>query len=192
MKKDYLMSSSSQNLKLLNFNSFDLKYRSALDQLIETDSSLTFNNSGPSHASIVISNIYKHSKNIVRIYAKNMNGEISKVGNYLKELDVFLKSGKKLKIILDRIPDNPSPAFEKVMDSINTNVELKIASTEFKREIAYIYNPQSHFITGDDKMFRLEYDNYGHQALCGFNNKKMVKPLNRVFNEYFDLCYEVN
>jgi len=178
------------NFNSISLNSFDIKYKKAIEQLIQSESKLTFNNSGPSHASIVISTIFKNCINEVRIYANNMNGEISKIGTYLDDLKNYLEEEKKLKIIIDNIPNNYSPAFELV--SADKNVQIKIASHEFKREVAFHYNPNTYFTTGDKKMFRLEYDNYGHQALCGFNNKSITIPLIGLFDKYFNNCTPLN
>jgi len=172
----------------VNLNTFDLKYKNAIDELANKQSSLSFNNSGPTHASIVISNIFKHTESIMRIYAKNMNGEISKIGDYLEQLQKFLESPKELRILIDELPYNKSKAFDLVTNDSKSNISIKFASDELRKEIAFWYNPGTHFITGDSKMFRLEYDSNGHQALCGFNNISQVKTLNRMFDKHFDYC----
>lgn len=185
------MEHKTQSIKPIQLNSSDIKYKNALDSLIEQNSNLTFNNSGPSHASIVISSIFRHSREIVRIYANNMNGEISRIGDYLKELDNYLNSNKILKVILDRTPKNTSPAYDKIMNSISNNVEVRIASQAFSREVAFHYTPTTHFVTGDDKMLRLEYDNFNHQALCGFNNHRLTSPLINIFDRHFNGCNKI-
>jgi len=178
------------NNKISNMSSFDIKYKNAIQDLANNRSKLSFNNSGPIHASIVISNIFKHSNDIVRIYANNMNGEISNHGDYLSELDSFLQSNKRLWLILDKYPLQKSEAYNKIFTASqkSNKIQIRRSTADMTREIAYNFTQETHFITGDDTMFRIEYDNHMHQALCSFNNVKKTKKIIRTFDKFFDSC----
>lgn len=167
----------------------DLNYQRIVEQLALEGKPLTFNNSGPSHASIVISTIFKYTKKIIRIYAKNLDGTISNIGDYQNELNEMVNRDIKIKLIIDELPKPFSEAFLILHDfSAKSKATIKFSSQEFRNGIAFHYNPNTHFIIGDEEKFRLEYDNFKHQALCGFNNLKISAQLISLFDEHFDGC----
>lgn len=175
------------DLTIISLSRFDLQYKHSVSLLADSKSPLTFNNSGPSHASIVISTIFKHTKSRIRIYAKNLDGTISNIGDYQEELNQMLQRRVSIQVIVDEIPKPHSNAF-KILHANNASVEIKFSSDELKKNLAFHYNPDTHFIVADDLMFRLEYDNYRHQALCGFNDTKRSQQLIDIFDSHFEDC----
>jgi hypothetical protein len=166
------------------------KYRKAIEQLAKDGSTLLFNNTGVEHASAVVSTILKTAQKEVLIYAQNMNGDISKNGDYISSLSKFLVFGKTMKVLVDNIPETESEAFSllKVFSSFNDGVSIRIANQEFKDNLTTEYKLPYHFCVGDDRMIRIETDPSMHKAICSFNNVNHATKLKGIFNSHFNSC----
>ena len=160
----------------MNLNTFDQRYKEAVEQMAIKGSEKTFNNSGPIHASIVMTSIYRNAKDNIKLYTKDLQGEIGRFLDYMTSMNDYINSNKSFQILINERPHFESDLFDTILNASKTikGVELRFASPTFVKEVDSYANKNSHFCIADDKMFRLEYDNYNHQALCGFNSPKVV------------------
>lgn len=168
-------------------------YRKSIDLLASTQNTFVFDGEGAEKAAIVIASIFKHAQSTVRIYAKDMNGEISGYSIYLDSLFKFLNTRKNLEVLLDS-PDHFLHLNKRLQHLIQSfypqgNVEFRIASEAFKeslRSIATDGQTLYHFVVGDEKMLRIELDSNVRSFICSFNNPRMARPLVRVFDQHFE------
>lgn len=168
---------------MTNKNSLLEAYKISIERLAKTESDFVFNNSGADHAAIVLATIFKNS-NSVRIYANDMNGDISNQPCYMNAVKDFALNSGTLKIIIDT-KDKISSTLKNLIK--NNEVEVKISDDKFKDALkAASKDGKNHyFAVGDDKMIRVEIDNENHKALCSFNNPKTAYVLTSIFDEYF-------
>ena len=175
----------------MNYYSIE-SYRETIEAWANERKSEVFPNKGAEHAAVVLGAILRNANNQVRIYAKNMNGEISKYDDYFNGLKSFLnKENYSLKIFLDEIPQNESRAFNYLKSVFpgNNILEIKISTPEFRSAInKVLIDPKIkvHFALGDDDIIRLETDSNTHEApFCSFNSPKTVNVLQKIFDLYF-------
>lgn len=189
-----------------NNNALIADYEKAVRNLAMNRDSLVFGNKGARHAAIVISTILDNSRDIVRIFANNMNGEISNLGGYYQSLTNFTTTGKRLLIVLDGLSDLGTPPkvenFSQTLRFIyeeslrNNNIKLKFANEEFINTFTRISPKKDmlyHFTVGDESMVRLETDNKLHEApLCSFNNPRVARYLIDLFDNSFESCETIS
>lgn len=154
-----------------------IAYRIAIENLAKNSSSSLFENSGPSHAAIVMGNIFKNSNKSVKIFAGDFNGAVSDNPYYLEGLKSYLAKGKPIQIIFENNPNPESKALELIKLSTNGNISVK------KLRSDATISQKKHFVIGDDKMFRLETSKKDYEALCSFNQPDFVKKLESVYSE---------
>ena len=139
-----------------------------------------FFNSGPNHAAIVMSRIFKYSKEVVKIYCGGFNGTISNDEDYLKYLEVYLFNGGKLEIIVEQnLSNGPSKIF-KVLKKYPNNIS--IFQTNSRITDSTTMKP-IHFTIGDNKMTRVETDTTDYTAQVNFGSQSQAEMLNIVFEK---------
>jgi len=171
------------------------RFEKSVDYFAKNNMNFPFKNSGEDHAGIVISRLFKHATSIIKIYARDLQGEICDKPFILQEIDNFLnKKGSRLEILLkDRSPQQSSKVktlIENIQHAHLNKVYVKDASQAFLKAIGNILpdDKDNFFITGDKKMYRLEYDNIRHAAICNFNDSSTVKRLNKIFDTHSPFC----
>src|SRR5262245_18526670 len=145
-----------------------LSYANYIESLAREGQDKVYFNSGPNHAAVVMSRIFKYSQRIVRIYCGGFDGIVSNDEDYLKYLDRFLAKGGMLKVLAQEDRSQGPGKIFKVLKKFPDLVEM------YKTDSTVIYNTTQkplHFTIGDDKMLRLEtgIDNYAAQG--NFGNK---------------------
>lgn len=163
-----------------------LEYKKSIESLANKKDSMVFLNSGKEHAAIVMGNIFKHSKKNVRIFAGNMNGDVSNDSYYQKYLSSFLKSGGSLKILLQEYDEDKCPDIFNLFNSVDffypENVEIKLSNSSVTDD----NEKPVHFTIGDDSMYRLENDTTNYFASGSFNDPKNAKHLISLFDSIYD------
>ena len=142
-----------------------------------------FFNSGPNHAAIVMSRIFKYSSNVIKIYCGGFNGTVSNDEEYLKYLDIYLHKGGKLEVIVEEDLSNGASKIFKILKKYKDNVSIyqtssRIVDSNTKKPI--------HFTIGDNKMIRLETDIKDYTAQVNFKNIEQASMLSSVFEKIFN------
>ena len=160
-----------------------IPYSEAIKTLAETSDPEIFDNSGPDHATTVMSNIFRTSKNHVRIFAGDLGGNVSK-GEYLIELERYLDKGNKLSIVLENRPKrgngDQKTAFD-IIEKYNKINPNKVFIGYLNQNSPY-KNLGIHFTIGDERMYRLETDTNLYTARCSFNDPDFAFQLLEIFN----------
>lgn len=154
-------------------------YKEFVENLASEGRDELFFNSGPTHAAIVMSRIFKYSSDIIRIYCGGFNGAISNDEEYLKYLELFLKKGGNLKILVEEDLSKQQSKIYGILQKYKSNVEFY--PTPF-RVIGSKGKPM-HFTVGDDKMLRLETGVDDYTAQVNFGNKDDAKIFSNIFDD---------
>lgn len=110
-------------------------YIDYVESLAKSGGDEFFYNSGPDHASIVMSRIFKYSTHQIRIFCGGFNGVVSNDPDYLKYLELFLQRGGKLKILAEQnLSNDNSLAIFKVLRKYSANVEMYVTNLRVKKE----------------------------------------------------------
>lgn len=143
-----------------------------------------FFNSGPIHAAIVMSRIFKYSHDVIKIYCGGFNGAVSNDEEYLKQLQSYLEKGGKLEILVEAdMSQNESSKIYRILRKHKDKVNIKHTPLRFVNEKT---RQPIHFTTGDGKMFRLETGTSDYTAQVNFGDTDQAKRLDAAFNEVFN------
>lgn len=144
----------------------------------------TFFNSGPIHAAIVMSRIFKHSTDEIKIFSGGFNGVVSNDDAYLEYLEQFLKKGGKLKILVERdLSKKPDCLIFSILNKFSASVEMyraavKVIDMESKEVI--------HFTVGDNQFVRLEVGTKDYTAEVNFGDKVKAAELSDLFDKVWN------
>lgn len=166
-------------------------YRKELEILARERMPIFFGNSGALHGSIVLSTIFKNCSDKIRMYVKDLSGEVESLApDFIENLTHFVEEKGTLKIVADVDIKNGTELKQK-LDSLKTSgydVQVKLASDEFKDIQDKLFRNFKYFTIGDDSMFRLELDSKKHTAICNFNQPEDAKNIINTFEKYFPNC----
>ncbi len=175
------------------------EYREKVENAAKRKSKLIFPNSTAIHANIVMTNIFKESKNAVRIYDSNLSGDIADLDNnedlkflvteHKESIRNFLKSGKTLKVIVKSkgLKSDFMNFISTLQNDYPSTVILKVGNNVLSKEIKMEFGHDINFTIGDDRIFRQENNDNEEvrDAICSFNNKLFVSRLSHVFDAHF-------
>lgn len=162
-----------------------------------------FNNSKPYHASVVMENIFRETRHAsqggtIRIYGKNLNGEISGFDNYRYELTAFLLApNTHIKVIIDEEPEgvhatlNAFQTLRLLAKSKRVGNKIGMRIVQSPENVASLILKElefadAHFAVSTENMYRLEIDSKLHFAQCSFNDQPKSAELIRLFDRMFD------
>jgi hypothetical protein len=159
------------------------EYRSFIENLADNKESMAYANSGPEHAAIIFSNIFRTSRKEVCIYAGNLASGISSRPEYLEELKCFLDRKGKLQIILQSLDQTKNPELFNLLSQYAFFDKDQISLYETTAIVEGDENKPIHFCTGDDLMYRMENDTEMFQASGSFNDPQWVTSLKNLFGK---------
>jgi len=174
-------------------------YIESTTRLARDKSSLVFTSSNPVNAAIVMGNILRFSEREVRIYEDSICGDIADTTDFfLKNLDRFLQEQKHIKIVVRNFSENESEIFKALThysEKYHENVELRLASEEFKQNIQDSVDKDVNFIVNDVFGYRADIfaknEPESRIAFSSFNDQIMSEKLIRIFDEKYHTCESV-
>tara|TARA_R110002050_G_scaffold4573_5_gene22187 strand:- start:1952 stop:2527 length:576 start_codon:yes stop_codon:yes gene_type:complete len=178
-----------------------IEYSNALDNLARIKSTDIFPNKNHQHAAIVLSKMLKYSKNSFVLFDDDLKGDIVKhdeIESFRDSVIDFISRGGNLKVVIsDKSPDD-DPSLKNFLNLLikvfPNQVELKLATSEFKSSMRKIFNEKINFAIGDNNKYRLELfgnnatDSRTRAARGSFNNKEVSSKLLEAFNSKYSSC----
>jgi len=174
------------------------EYSEDLDNLARSESTDTFPNKNHQHASIAISKILKYSKKSFVLFDDDLQGDVvnnEAVVSFRDSIIEFISRGGNVKIVIsdkNDIDDVKLRVFlEVLVELFPEQVELKIATSKFKKSMKSIYGEKINFAIGDNNKYRLEMfgenptDLKTRKAKGSFNDEKLVYELLNTFNDNY-------
>lgn len=168
-------------------------YKKAIKFYAQNNENFEFGNKNAEHASIVVSQLFQFAKEEILIYSGTLNSDVTSDSNLIKSVNKYLESGKKLRVILDELPNegNHSPVFTQVINSIKNPL----------RDVKYIVDEENkfaeslkdkfadkeahHFIVVDKSAYRIETDKHKYEAFGNFNDKNIAGIFHKKFIDFF-------
>ena len=177
------------------FNADYMKeYREAVESYADRKENYLFHNQGSEHAKIIFENMFRTAENHIRIAAESLwNDSVVNTPEYLAALSLFLdRPNSKLDILLINEPDKKDVA-EKEDYNLYSFLYLHPAFSEGRIRIKSgegkafrdSENNIIHFCTADERMYRLEDNVVLRTATANFNDEKMSKSLEELFDGIF-------
>ena len=169
----------------------DIKeYKEAVEYFSNSEKNFEFTNKGSEHAATVVSNIIRTTKEELLIYSGNMNRTVANDSDMVTKLSAFLGSGKKLRIVLDEIPDEEhrSESLKLILESQNDSTKDVIVKVDknniFADGLKQLFEDGEahHFMVADGQAYRFEIDATQYKAICNFNDTTIAGKLKKAFN----------
>jgi len=160
------------------------EYYTSVYILANKELNLEFNNKDSFHASIVMSSIFEKSNKSLQFFSGSFKGDICDQPLYLDALKTALNKDITIDIIFENNPNADSECYKLLKNTINSKAKISVSKIDSK----YLTNVRDlniklhHFLIGDDKMFRYEFDGDSYQAYCNFDDKESVKILQKNFD----------
>jgi hypothetical protein len=164
------------------------EYREAIEFLAENQEDFAYDNKGANHAVIVLVNMLKNTKDEFAMFSGTFNGNVADQQEFIKELEIYVQSGKVFKLVLEEDISSKSEALKLIEKLANENENIKItkAKDNFIKNLQSIFDGEVlHFAVSDEKSYRLEVGKEEFKAVCNFNDPDIAKELKRLINLNF-------
>ena len=170
------------------------EYREAVESYANRKENYLFHNQGSEHAKIIFENMFRTAEEHIRIAAESLwNDSVVNTPEYIAALSSFLdKPASRLDILLIHTPDR-NDVIEKEDCNLYSALFLHPAFSEGRIRIKSgegkafrgAENNIVHFSTADGRMYRLEENVVLRTATANFNDEKMSKRLEELFDGVF-------
>lgn len=171
------------------------EYRKAVEWYARKKEDNMLHNKGNDHALIIFENLFKHSKEHVRIFAKDLaNEEVVNRKEYIDAVKTFIEKPKtKLDILITTFNDEVRRIDRDVnlfyvLRKSKAYQEGRIKIKTTKGMIFRIQGQPIHFCTSDGHAYRMERDIEHRVAHCNFGDKNTTKSLEDTFDKAFNQC----
>lgn len=172
------------------------EYRTLIHQLAEDKNEKVFYNQDAQHAEIVLTEIFEHSKEIIRIFAAQLYENPPISDEYIRKLSDFIERGGKVRILLNKYDETnvlKSELFKRLAfyDLQKKDIQVK----ETGATVYYTNDPDKkelHFTVGDSSIYRIETDVKDRVAEGSFNNGVIAKKFIDMFDKLFGEAQAVN
>lgn len=168
-------------------------YKKAIKFYAENNENFEFGNKNSEHASIVVSQLFQFAKEEILIYSGKLNSDVTNDSNLIKQVNKYLESGKKLRLILDELPsvNNRSEVLKQIIESVDNssrNVKYKVDSeNKFSQSLVPLFHDKQphHFIVADRIAYRIETDKNKYEAFGNFNDSRIAVLFSNKFVNFF-------
>lgn len=166
-----------------------VEYKRFVKQLSENNDGRIFLNSDPDHAVVVAGQIFRQSKEEVRIFAKNLCRTIGNEPEYISALSDFIERGGKVRILLNGYEEEcakNSNLYKRLAYYKSQGSDIIVKTTT---AIPYRSNDEEqkeiHFTIGDKNAYRIETNTEQRSAECSMNNVDIATNTANFFDELF-------
>lgn len=172
------------------------EYRALIHQLAETSSTKVFYNQDAQHAEIVLTEIFEKSKEIIRIFAAQLNDDPPVSDDYIRKLSDFIERGGKVRIMLNKYEQQnvlKSELFKRLAFYVLKKEDIQVKETS--ATVYYTNDPDKkelHFTLGDSCIYRIETDVQERMAEGSFNNEVVAKKFIDMFDKLFTEGEDIN
>ncbi len=164
------------------------EYREMLEVLQAGNLNLPITNSDRKHADQLISAIVRGSNKEIRMFAKDMNGEVHTCDGSSMVSDIRKASerGVKISVLLSHNPERLSPLLSELINLTvqGKDVSVSIAPRTMIDKVKDRYKVMNYFTVGDSSMYRREYDIEHKIAVGNFNDPNTAAELIQLFDAH--------
>ena len=173
------------------------EYRLVVDEAVGNATDMPISNGRPEHAVYLMQKMLEDAKEVVRIFSGKLTREFEGVSAYggdeiLDAARAFLSRGGKMKVLLekpidvDRGQNWTDHPLVKMALSVSNSSHFEVKQVPDKeleelREAKVLY----HWITVDQRAYRLELDTEKAKAIANFGNPKTARALVVLFDGLF-------
>lgn len=161
-----------------------VNYLRVLDRLAKEKSRATFNHEGADESALVMATIFKRAKEVVKIFAKDLNGDISSQEEYLNELRGFIDRGGEVKVLLQ---ENANLLHSKALEMLKSYMTFNKQVTVFDTSESVVSETgeEIHFLVADKNMLRIESDIENYSGFATFNDPEIASKLDELFEKMY-------
>lgn len=167
------------------------QYREFIQMLSETSDDRIFLNKGPEHAKVVLEQIFKQSKESVRIFAGNLTRVVGDDPDYIAALSDFVQNdGSSVRILLNDYNEElakESKLYMRLAYFKSKGKDIVVKSTNAKPyRKSDPEQKEFHFTVGDEKAYRMETDIKERKAEGSMNRAETAAPMAAFFDSLFN------
>lgn len=138
---------------------------------------------------IVLQSIFNNAEESIKIFSEALDSQVVLNENFLNALCTYIKSGKKLEIILERIPQVKSQALKRVLEASKESaydVHCKLAEYDFIESLKRLCKGNIYyFVVSDNRSYKVQIEKKYFKAICNFNDQPIANELTYVFDDFF-------
>lgn len=175
------------------------EYRNFVSSLAKGEGvNRVFMNSDEDKALVVLVELFKSAKTIVRIFAANLCQHVGNQKDYIEALSDFIEKGGEVRILINKYDQESALQSDLYKRLAYYKSEGKPVFVKQTKARPYYTNDESkkevHFTIADSKGFRIETDTQKRTARCNFNNPDEAAGVIKFFDEEFEKEYaqEIN
>lgn len=175
------------------------EYRNFVSSLAKGEGvNRVFMNSDEDKALVVLVELFKSAKTIVRIFAANLCQHVGNQKDYIEALSDFIEKGGEVRILINKYDKEAALQSDLYKRLAYYKSEGKPVYLKETTARPYYTNDESkkevHFTIADSKGFRIETDTQKRTARCNFNNPDEAAGVIKFFDEEFEKEYakEIN
>ena len=175
------------------------EYRNFVSSLAKGEGvNRVFMNSDEDKALVVLVELFKSAKTIVRIFAANLCQHVGNQRDYIEALSDFIEKGGEVRILINKYDKEAALQSDLYKRLAYYKSEGKPVYLKETTARPYYTNDESkkevHFTIADSKGFRIETDTQKRTARCNFNNPDEAAGVIKFFDEEFEKEYakEIN
>lgn len=177
------------------FNPTLKEYKEAVEWHAKNSENNMLHNEGNDHALIIFENLYKYSKEYIRLFAKDLaNKEVVNTQRYVDAVRAFInRPNIKFDILLtgfnDAVKDiDKGINFFYMISQSNAYKEGRIRIRDTKGMSFRIQGNPIHFCTADGHAYRVERNIEKRIAHGNFGDKETTHSLESKFDKAFEKC----
>ena len=160
-------------------------YRDYLESLYNNGSNDFFTNGGKEYATVLMSVLFSHANNSVKMFCEGLNPEIFNNEELKNIFFAYIDNGGKLEILAESEKYIDSDILSAI--SGKENVSIKIIQESDKKEIfKMLHTERCNFSIFDESMIRLETDPEHFKAIGSFNRRDRALMLTTLFDKAFN------
>lgn len=168
------------------------KYKEVLEEMAKTRSTQPFTNKGKEYASILMSVLFQHTEQRVRMFAYGFRPILIKTSPYWETLKKYINdTDKQIEVLVETneyVADEPMQLLAKAKERGRKNISVKLITEKQKEEIQTKMSPYTHcnFSVFDDNMYRMEFEPEDFKAFGSFNDPAECQKLITLFDKAFE------
>lgn len=160
------------------------QYRKSVETLMELESTAAISNSIPAHAAILIETFFKHAKEHVRIFCRNLKADVFNQPTLVEAARAALERGIRITVVTQDEPD--ASAFLDLIKKQTTNAKLRRATNPAT-------NAAFDFAVMDRRAVRVEPDRQEIKAQAVMNAPSYASKLVDTFDAIIQrMCREMH
>ena len=161
-----------------------IRYYITVEFLSKSKSNIEFTNKDAQHGSVVGAHLLSETQQSLKIFTGSFKGDISNTPIYLDALRDAVNRNVKIDVVFAEHINKGSECYKLLTAKAAEGKPIKFYQLKesYKEKVKSLNISLCHFLIGDEKMWRYEYDIVQFKATCNFDDKVSAKKMTENFD----------